>query len=290
MTNMKQKTVLIATSICALTVFNSCKQKETATQPQEEAVVKQAPAVVYDTNNPKTIVNAVAKATGGLDNLKALKDVVFDYHYVQPDGKKDISQERYIFNNEISWAKYTQHDINVAPQLKGNVIQFFDGKKAFVYNEGKAIADPNIVGVGQFLRQANYMWFTMMFKLGDPGTIHKYQGQEVVDGKTYDKIFVTYDAAVTGKKENDVYILYVNPKTHLVDQFKFSVPAFKIVEPILLAKLTYQNIKGIQVITRRQMFSPNPKGEGYVPMVDQKTINVKFNNGFTASQLAAITK
>ena len=288
MTNMKQNILTIATAICALTLFNSCKQKET--QKQVEETITAVPKIVYDTNQPKTILQAVAKATGGYNNLKALKDVSFDYHYIQPDGKKDISQERYIFNNEIAWAKYTTHQINVAPQLEGDVIQFFDGKNAMVYNNGQAVKDPNIVGVGQFLRQANYMWFTMMFKLTDPGTIHKYEGKEMVNGKNYDKISVTYNPEVTGKQENDIYILYVNPETHLVDQFKFSLPAFKVLKPVLLAKLTYTNINNIQVITRREMFSPNPKGDGYLPMVDQKTINVKFNNGFTKQQLASITK
>ncbi len=286
---LKLNTPLLALLLITLSLTYSCKDKTTPAPIEKEVMPKaevQKPAVVYDTSAPKTIINAIATANGGFENLKALKDVSFNYSYVHPDGKKDISTERYIFSNEASWAKYTDHEINVAPQLKGDVIQFYDGEKAFVYNNNKAIEDPAIVGVGQFLRQANYMWFTMMFKLGDPGTVYTYEGQEVLDGNTYDKLLVTYDPEITKKQANDIYVLYVNPETHLVEQFKFSIPAFKIMEPILLAKLTYKEIDGVHVITRRQMFSPAKDGNGYTPMVDQNTTNVTFNNGYTTAQLA----
>ena len=294
MTYLKSRLVLAATLLTVTYCLQSCKDQKT-TEAQPTVVAEEAPEnpvkpkIIYDTKSPQTMIAAIAEATGGFDNLKALKDVSYDYSYVQPDGKKDISTERYIFSNEASWAKYTAHEVNVAPQLKGDVIQFYDGEKAFVYNNGGAVEDPAIVGVGQFLRQANYMWFTMMFKLGDPGTIYKYEGQEVLDGKTYDKLLLTYDPKVTGKVENDIYVLYINPETHMVEQFKFSLPAFKVMDPILLAKLTYEEINGIQVITRRQMFSPSKDGKAYTPMVDQKTTNVKFNNGYTTAQLAKMT-
>ncbi len=289
MNNFKKTVALACSAFLVLSIFISCKQKKESDSPDVETV-KEEKVIVYNTEDPKTIINAIAEATGGIDNLKALKDVSFNYSYVQPDGKKDLSEERYIFDNEISWAKYTDHDINVAPDLEGEVIQFYDGEKAFVYNNGTAVEDPALVGVGQFLRQANYMWFTMMFKLGDPGTIHEYQGQETIDGKTFDKLHVTYDPEVTGKAENDIYILYVNPETHIVEQFKFSLPAFKVLEPVLLAKLTYQDIDGIKVISRREMFAPAPDGSGYGLLVDQNTTNVKFNNGFTAEGLSKIIK
>lgn len=288
MINFKNKPAFLFMALCALVIFNSCKQKKEEGIEKVTTIVEEEQATVtYNTSDPKSVLYAVAEATGGMANLKALKDVSFDYSYVQPDGKKDVSTERYIFKNEASWAKYTTHEVNVAPALKGDVIQFYDGEKAFVYNNGKAIEDPSIVGVGQFLRQANYMWFTMMFKLEDPGTIYKFDGQETVNGTLYDKIHVTYDPEITGKAENDIYIVYVNPETHLVDQFKFSLPAFKVLDPVLLAKLTYTEIDGIQVISRREMFAPAPDGSGYGPMVDQKTTNVSFNNGYTTEQLAS---
>ena len=268
-------------------LLNSCGTEKTETTVAKEETVKEEKVqeTVYDTNSPESMLKAVSEACGSFNALKALKDVSFDYHYVQPDGKKDVSNERYIFDKEISWAKYTQHEVNIPAELEGDVVQFFDGQNAKVLASGSELEDPKVVGTGRFLRQANYMWFTMMFKLTDPGVVSKYDGQEEMDGKKYDVVTVTYDPEVTGKEQNDIYILYINPETHMVENFKFSLPAFGIEVPVLLAKLTYTTIDGIKVVSNRKMFAPSPEGEGMVPMVEQILENVTFNNGFTAEQL-----
>lgn len=245
-----------------------------------------AEKIVYDTDSPKSMIMAVIEACGGIEKLKSLNDVEFDYDYVSPDGKKDVSKERYIFDNEISWAKYSVHEVNVSPDLEGSIVQFYDGKSAKVYNDGQPLDDPQIVGTGQFLRQANYMWFTMMFKFTDPGIIYTYEGQEEIDSTTFDIVTVTYDSAVTGKAQNDIFKVYINPETRMVESFYFSLPAFGFEQPVLHAKLTYEEIDGIQVITRRIMTAPSPDGDGMVPMVDQHLTNIKFNNGFTSAQLS----
>ena len=166
------------------------------------------------------------------------------------------------------------------------MVQFFNGEKSSVYNNGEAVEDPKVVGTGQFLRQANYMWFTMMFKLTDPGTIQEYKGQEEIDGVTYDVVMVTYDSESTGKEQNDTFILHINPETKMVESFNFSLPAFGVEQPVLLAKLTYTEIDGIHVISNREMFAPAPDGSGMTPMVSQTLENIKFNNGFTEEQLS----
>lgn len=73
----------------------------------------------------------------------------------------------------------------------------------------KKIEDPKAVGGSEFLRRANYFWFVMPYKLNDKGTILKYMGQEDYNRTSYDKIEITYYQAITGKEQNDIYILYV---------------------------------------------------------------------------------
>ncbi len=287
-TQFKFKTLFIVVIAGSVVLYSCSEPAENISNDdyQAEEVTEVIEPIVYDTNSPESMLNAVAAACGGMDQLKALNDISFDYHYLKPDGKKDISVEKYIFDNEVSWANYSVHEENVSPDLEGNIVQYFDGEKAFAYNNGEALSDPKVVGTSQFLRQANYMWFTMMFKLTDPGTIHKYMGQEDVDGTVYDLVNVSYDPAVTGKEQNDIFILYINPETHMVESFKFSLPAFGIEAPILLAKLTYEEIEGLQIVTRREMMAPSPDGNGMVPMVEQLLKNIKFNNGFTAEVLS----
>jgi hypothetical protein len=278
--------LLTITSLSALLFFSACKKNTEQSSETSEVEISQPEIIVYDTNTPKTIIEAIAKACGEVDNLKALNDVQFDYYYERPDGKKDVSIERYIFDNEISWARYTTHQVNVFPEGEGDVIQFYDGTKCSLYNNGTVVEDSEALGFAQFLRQANFMWFNMMFKFGDPGTVYEYLGQETLNDKTYDKLKVTYDPEITGKEENDIYVLFVNPETNIVDQFTFSLPLLKVYEPVLLAKLTYTEIDGIKVISRREMFMPSEDGSEMLLMLDQHTKNVKFNNGFTAEQLS----
>jgi len=279
--------IVVSLIVCGLLL--SCnnannKTESTEIENEKEKTVK----VLYNVANPASMLLAVSEACGGIDKLKSLNDVEYDYYYISPDGKRDVSKERYIFNNEISWAEYNVHELNVSPELEGNIVQYYDGKNSWVYHNGKSLTDSTIVGTGQFLRQANYMWFNMMFKLTDPGVILKYEGQEQVDGVNFDLLNVTYDPEITGKEQNDTYILYINPETHMVEKFKFSLPILGVAEPVLHAQLTYTEIDGIMVITRRIMTAPSPDGNGMVPLVDQQLKNVRFNNGFKAEQLSQI--
>lgn len=256
---------------------------------KEEMVVEEKVAIVYDTNDVTSMLLAVAEANGGQKQLRTNKDVSFDYYYTKPDGTtRDVSEERYIFDGEASWAKYTEHNVNVPSNLEGDVVQYFDGKSTTCYLAGTAMEDPALVGMGQFLRQANYMWFNMMFKLSDPGTIATYQGQKEHNGKMYDAVQLGYDSTSTGKAQNDSYVLYINPETHLVDYFYFSLPAMGVNVPALFAELTYEEIEGIQVVTKRDMYAPNPETGEMGLMVGQVLENVKFNNGFTMESLAAM--
>ena len=286
MNTLKQGTFAIL--LCGMALFVSCKKtaKENNSDIVKEIEVTKTEKLPYNIDDTKGMLLAIREANGGIENLKALKDVSFDYDYISPDGKKDISEERYIFNNEASWAKYSTHQVNFPPNLEGDIVQLYNGEKAFAYLNGKQLDDPKAIGLSQFLRQANYFWFTMMFKLTDDGVISKYQGQKEVDGTNYDLLHVTYDPEITGKVENDIFILYINPETRRVDSFYFSLPAFGVAQPVLHAQLTYKEINGIQVITKRIMKGPTPDGKGMALMVDQQLKNVKFNNGFTKEQLS----
>lgn len=222
------------------------------------------------------------EAAGTWNKLYALHDVsyTYDYHYAGTE-KRDLSTERYIFEGEHSWAKYTQHDINVAPGQKGNVTQsYVDGKPYIMTGDGM-MTDPQLVGITEFLRKANYFWFTMFYKMRDQGVIATYKGKEKLAGINYEVVNVTYDAEVTGKAQNDEYIFYINPKTKLVDRFFFSLPAMGVDAPVILMELDYTTIDGVTIATKRRIYQPGADGKrSTTPNLVQTLTNVKFNNGF----------
>ena len=281
----------MALALLGAGMFFSCAPKEESAEnkdgkDQKTEAKAEKKKVVYDQNDASSMLAAVTEAVGGMDKLKSLHDVSYRYEYLKPDNTIDISEERYIFDNEVSWARYSIHEVNVMPGMEGEVVQFYNGNEAMCCHKGEMLEDEQAVVLSKFLRKANYFWFTMMFKLTDPGTIAEVQGQEEVDGTLYDVVSLSYKPEETGKEANDAYILYINPQTHLVDQFMFSLPFMGVNERVLMAKVTYEEIDGVKVPAKRMMYGPNPETGEMALMVDQTLSNIKFNNGFTAEELS----
>ena len=233
--------------------------------------------------DPTQLITEMEQATGGWDKLYALKDVEFSYDYLSPQqGVRDLSTERYIFEGEHSWAKYSTHQINVLPDQSGEVIQSLVNSKPTISHQGKLLTDPQLLGATDFLRRANYFWFTMNFKLNDPGTIHEYVGEEKMGGNTYHKVRVTYNSGKTGKEQNDGYLLYINEDTHLVDQFYFSLPAMGVNEIAIKMKVEYETLNGVKLPVKRTIYMPGSDGKfSAEPSLIQTSTNIKFSNGFT---------
>ena len=292
---MKTTKFLKIGALSLLLIGYSCNQKtkekpisDTPVIEEEPVITQEEPVkkeITYNVDQPATIIKAIAEASGGWNNVWDLNDVEYDYTYEQ-GGKKDISKERYIFKGEHSWGSYTTHQVNVLPPSEQVIVQNFVNGKATASIDGKETTDPKVVGTSSFLRQVNYFWLLMNFKLEDPETIYKYLGQEEVEGVVYEKVSISYNPEKTGKEANDVYIIYVNPTTKLVDQFYFSLPAFGINDTVILMKVKYTEIDGIQIPTTRHAFMPGKDGKySETPSIIQRTENVKFNNGFKADDL-----
>ncbi len=228
----------------------------------------------------KMLYTALEKVNGGYKKLAKKKDVQFMYYYDDKAKGMDVSMEKHIFNGEHSWAEYTKHPVNVLPGQPGVAVQSLVNNKPAITLAGKKVMDEQALGGTVFLRKVNLYWFAMMYKLQDPGTISKYEGQKKFNGKTYDVVNLTYDSAVTGKEANDEYILYFNPETKLVDMFYFSLPAFGVNDPILRMDLDYEKVDGILLSTERRAYAPNEKGE-YGQIGEYKTKDIKFKNKFS---------
>ncbi|MCL6272600.1 hypothetical protein M3P19_01200 [Muricauda sp. 2012CJ35-5] len=283
---MKRLNLQLA-AFAALALLLSCgqntKKENGVVEPATETVEAEP---IYDTSKPETVLTSIAHAHGGWGDLWKKGDVEYTYTYHSPgNDKKDISLERYIFSTEASYGKYSQHEINVMPNVEGEIEQYYDGDQTIVMINGEKTEDPQGNAVGEFLRRANHFWFVMPYKLRDKGTITTYQGQEEHNGITYDKLHVTYDPAITGKEQNDIYILYVNPETRLIDRFYFSLPFLGVNEPVIIADYSYENIDGQLISSKRTYYLPSEEGYSEDPSIVQTMTNVKFGNGFTAETL-----
>ncbi len=222
----------------------------------------------------KLVVKMVDKV-GHLDKLLSKKDVEYTYTYTVPGGKSDISNEKYIFEDELSYGMYVQHQ-RTLPDLKGVMEQGYDGKDYWLKVNGKEVNDDKALKRVAFSRPTNYYWFTMMQKLLDPNLKYTYVGESRIKNKDYDIVKVEFESK--GDKPTDIYQLYINKETSLVDQFLFTVADFGLMEPKLM-EVEYEKVEDLYIPTKRRY--KNSTWDAKVteePWITVVWSDIKFNN------------
>ena len=214
-----------------------------------------------------------------------MKDVEYVYVYRDPASPAmDISIERYVFDGELSWARYVVHEKAVMPGQEGVVEQGYDGTATWATFGGRPVASEEYLRLADFLRKTNCYWFTMNFKLLDPGVNHEYLGTRSVDGIDYETVKVTFDPGVGDV--SDTYVLYINPETFRVDRFLFTVMDFGMTDPFLMV-IEYEEIDGLLVPAKRRhapaTWSGDAKSDDWT---EELSIGVRFRNGFSGEMFS----
>lgn len=227
--------------------------------------------------DPKSLVAQMVDTVGGTDRLYQLRDV--EYTYIVRDartGKQDVSLERYIFDGELSWARYSERQKSALPDLPGELIQGFDGQTSWATLNGEPLREKQALRRVDFSRKTNYYWFVMMYKLLDPGINYDHKGARSVDGISYDLVEITFDKGVGDVQ--DTYLLYINPKTKLVDCFLFTVMDFNVTTPMLML-VEYETIDGLTLPVTRKFTRSNWQGEIVGDVWTEELMrDIKFNN------------
>ena len=227
----------------------------------------------------KQLIEQMVEANGGKDAFYALKNVNYQYTYHNlSKNKKDVSMEKYVFDGEKSWASFSVRENMMSPKIKGKMIQSYNGKTTWTSIDGNLTTDKTIHRLSDFLRKTNYYWFAMMFKLLDDGIFYKYSGTRTVNNLKYDIVEISYSENIGDVQ--DKYVLYINQKTHLIDQFLFTVLDFNITTPHIMI-IKYDDINGIKIPARRKYAVANWNGD----VLDDKwttetCTNISFNTTF----------
>jgi len=233
----------------------------------------------------KAIVDKVTSKVGSYNDLKKLKNVEYTYTFRNPNTQKeDVSTERYIFNGQVSWAKYTHHKEYVATTIESPIIQYYNGvDKVLVVDGAKNNIDSKEVAKAGFLRKTNFYWFAMMQKLQDPGLIYTLLPNRTVNNINYEVVKLGFEKNIGDVQ--DEYILYVNPKTLLIDQFIFTVKALKFKTPMLM-KIKYKEIDGVYLMVERDIYKSDWNGKhGKNIIFEQRMDNISFTKNFTKETL-----
>lgn len=262
---MKENIFAIAILSCLLVSCNNSNQ----TNSKDETALKFQ-------NKGHQLVYTMVQKVGDYSKLLDKKNVVYTYTYQTPDGKTDISTEKYIFEGELSYGAYNRHE-KTFPQLQGLIEQGFDGSEFWLKHKSEILNEESFLKGVAFNRPTNFYWFAMMQKLLDPGLIYEHLGEKSIDNNDYDIVKVTFNSEQD--ELTDTYQLYINKKTSLVDQFLFTVVNFGVVEIPFLMKLKYEEIDGLLIPTirhyKKSTWDADVSDE---PWIQVSWTNIKFNN------------
>ncbi len=267
------KTKLLITAFLASITFSSC---DTKVKDKVETVKPKEKEVMVFKNKGHELVYEMVQKVGDYKKLSDRKDVVYTYTYQTPDGKTDISTEKYIFNGELSYGKYDKHE-RVFADLEGTIEQSYDGKEFWLKHKGEVIEDEKRIKRVVFNRPTNFYWFAMLPKLLDPGLNYEYVESTKEEDKNYNIVKISFSS---NEKPADIYQVYINKETKLMDHFLFTVAEFGIVEKPLLMKVAYEDVDGLLIPTKRQYkkvesWSTLDNGS---PWINVNWTNIKFNN------------
>ena len=265
------KIILITFSV----FFFSCGNKKTNSAVKSDTNTEKATPITFKNKGHELVYNTVQK-TGNYQMLAAKKDVVYTYSYQTPDGKLDISTEKYIFDGEFSYGVYTKHQRTLT-DLEGKIEQGYDGNEFWLKNNGEIITDSVALKKVAFNRPTNFYWFCMIQKLLDPNVEYQYIKEQTIDGTAYDVVKITFES--NPNKQQDTYQVYINKETKLIDQFLFTVMDFGKTKPLLM-KMKYEDVAGILIPTQRRYKASNWDAEVIdAPWIQVNWTNIKFNNG-----------
>lgn len=271
---MNFKLLIITIFSCSFIACNNEKQPSAAkeTSPQ---IQNKGHQLVYD----------MVQKVGTYQDLLEKKDVVYTYTYQTPDGKMDVSTEKYIFDGELSYGAYQKHE-RTYPDIEGLVEQGFDGKEYWLKHEGKHLNDEKMLKRVAFSRPTNFYWFAMMQKLLDPGLNYEHLGEKTIDGNNYDVVKITFKSE--DNKPKDIYQLYINKETSFVDQFLFTVADFGKMDPKIM-QMKYEEVDGLWIPTKRQYKNSTWKAEvSEEPWIKVNWTNIKFNNNLSKEDFKKI--
>jgi len=271
----------ITTTLCFLLIIFSCKN--ISNDEVKEVPVQKEDTILFQ-NKGHELVYHMVQNVGDYQLLRSKNDVIYTYTYTTPDGKTDISTEKYIFEGELSYGEYKTHQ-RTLPLLEGTMEQGFDGTEYWLKANGELVNDTIALKRVMFSRPTNFYWFTMFQKLLDPGLEYEYLGAKEMDNKNFDIVKVSFETK--NDEPTDIYQLYINKETGLVDQFLFTVADFGVIEEPFLMQVEYDQVDGFLIPSKRQYKKSNWDSEvTTTPWILVHWSDIRFNNDVKKDEFA----
>lgn len=138
------------------------------------------------------------------------------------------------------------------------VVMNINTKAGKAWKNGQEVADPKEMltfGYRRFINDT--YWLLMGFKAFDPGVSREYAGEKTDSGGAVHDV-VRFSFANVGLTPGDVYWMWVNRDTGLVDQWHMKLEGSKPEdEPSVVLFHDYRRIGGLLLSTRREIQGKN---------------------------------
>jgi hypothetical protein len=169
------------------------------------------------------------------------------------------------------WDRFSGHYLVTGKNREGEdvrVVMNVNTKDGKAWKNGQAVADPKDLltfGYRRFINDT--YWLLMGFKTFDPGVTRAYDGEKTdACGAVHDVVRLSF--ASVGLTPGDVYWMWVNRNTGLVDQWHMKLEGSKPEDaPGVVLFRDYQRIGGLLISKRREI-----QGRGQFILLDDVVV------------------
>lgn len=239
-------------------------------------------------NKGHELVGKMVDKVGDYQTLKSKNGIISTYTFVRPDGKSEVSTEKYLFTEQLSYGKLHKHDYTF-PELEGVVEQGYDGDQIWMKHNGALVSDTSLLAKAEFNRSTNLYWFTLLQKLLDPDLFYDHIRVESIEDATYDVVLVRLD--IEGVKSTNTYELYINQETLLVDQLIYDSEDLPQESRPRLIQMSYEAVDGILLPTKRRYIrSTWKKGMAADKWTYEEWSDVSFETTLSATDFKMISE
>src|SRR5262249_43293849 len=163
------------------------------------------------------IADAVMKSGCGAGGMDAVKYLRFTFA-VERDGGLLASRTHYwdrkAGRHRVEWTTKEGKSVVCVEYLDSREGVCMLGDQPLVDEDAKPYLEN---AYGMFINDT--YWLLMPYKMKDPGVHLKYDGEATEEGKTYDKVQLTFDDV--GLTPKDRYWAFVDRKTHRMDKWQY---------------------------------------------------------------------
>ncbi|MGB3150261.1 MAG: DUF6503 family protein [Maribacter sp.] len=189
---------------CIGLLIAGCKQKKNEARTMPEINKMETSSISIEQDEGSVLLEKCIRAHGGLDTWKSFEGLEYNLN----DNGKNVYQLTHL-KDRRAYLKSEKYEVG------------FDGKVAWVLPDASEISGNS----ASFYYNLDFYFIGIPFLLKDPGVNAIYEGIVEVNERKYEALKITFGSEV-GLTPEDVYYLYLDPATHILQILTYSISYF----------------------------------------------------------------